>query len=56
VAVTHPEPITWRDERTYMLGELISADKDKKEITLQGYIKNNFLNIKRLMHVTGVSA
>ena len=56
IAVTHPDTVTWRDERSYMLGELVSADKESKEITFQGYIRNNFLNIKRLMHITGVSA
>ena len=33
IAVTHPETITWRDERSYMLAELVSQDAMKKEIT-----------------------
>ena len=39
-----------------MLGQLTKVDREKKELEVTGYIKNNFLNIKRLMHVTGVSA
>lgn len=37
-----------------MLGKLVSVDKN--ELTISGYIKQNYLNIKRLIHITGVSA
>jgi hypothetical protein len=39
-----------------MLGKLTNVDKVKKEIEVTGYIKQNFLNTKRLMHITGVAA
>ena len=32
IAVTFPEPITWRDERSYMLAELVKADRSTKEL------------------------
>jgi len=39
-----------------MLGNLVNIDPVKKELQVTGYIKRNFLNVKRLMHITGVSA
>jgi len=39
-----------------MLGQLTGVDVENKELQVSGYIKNNFLNIKRLIHLTGVSA
>jgi len=39
-----------------MLGKLASVDPVKKELQVTGYIKQNYLNVKRLMHITGVSA
>lgn len=56
IAVTYPEQITWRDNRSYMLGQLTNVDEAKKELQVTGYIKNNYLNTKRLVHLTGVSA
>ena len=29
---------------------------DSKELTISGYIKQNYLNIKRLMHITGINS
>ena len=56
IAVTYPSRITWRDDRSYMLGQVTKMDNENKEILVTGYIKNNFLNVKRLIHMTGVSA
>lgn len=56
IAVTFPEPITWRDERSYMLADLVNVDRERKELQFQGYVKNNLLNVKRLLHITGVSS
>lgn len=56
IAVTFPEPITWRDERSYMLADLVKVDRERKELQFQGYVKNNLLNVKRLLHITGVSS
>ena len=39
-----------------MLAQLIKADKEKNEIEFRGYIRNNFLNVKRLVHITGIAA
>jgi len=39
-----------------MLGKLASVDPVTKELQVMGYIKQNYLNVKRLMHITGVSA
>jgi len=56
IAVTYPSRLTWRDDRSYMLGQVSKVDQANKEILINGYIKNNYLNIKRLIHLTGVSA
>jgi hypothetical protein len=56
IAVTYPDNIGWRDDRSYMLGKITKMDRASKEVEVTGYIKNNFLNIKRLLHITGVSA
>jgi len=56
IAVTYPSRITWRDDRSYMFGHVSKVDQANKEILINGYIKNNYLNIKRLIHLTGVSA
>ena len=55
VAVLFPEDITWRQNRSYMLAQLNKIDTEKKELHLEGYIKQNFLNIKRLLHITGMN-
>ena len=39
-----------------MYGQLTKVNKASKELEVTGYIKQNLLNIKRLMHITGVSA
>lgn len=39
-----------------MLGKLAGVDPEAKELQVIGYIKQNYLNVKRLMHITGVSA
>lgn len=37
-----------------MLGHLAKADPANKELVMTGYIKQNYLNTKRLIHLTGV--
>ena len=37
-----------------MLGELTNVNPIEKEIIIEGYIKQNFLNAKRLIHITGL--
>jgi hypothetical protein len=39
-----------------MLAKITNMDAANKELQVTGYIRNNFLNIKRLLHITGVSA
>jgi hypothetical protein len=39
-----------------MLGELTKTDEANRELEVRGYIKGNYLNIKRLVHITGVSS
>lgn len=39
-----------------MLGKVVNIDHKLKEVIFTGYIKNNFLNVKRLIHITGISA
>lgn len=56
IATSYCCKITWRDDRSYMLGHVSKVDQANKEILINGYIKNNYLNIKRLIHLTGVSA
>jgi hypothetical protein len=56
VAVTFPTTITWRNERSYMVSQRMEIDKEKQELVLSGYIRNNFLNVKRLIHLTGIKA
>jgi hypothetical protein len=56
VATQYPNSLTWRDQRSYMLGNLASADPASKELVITGYVKQNYLNTKRLMHITGVHA
>lgn len=56
IAVTYPERVTWREDRSYMLGKVAEVDVKAKEVLIKGYIRNNFLNVKRLVHLTGVMA
>lgn len=56
IAVTYPREITWRNDRSYMLSEVAGIDEAKKEVQLHGYIRGNNLNIKRLIHLTGISS
>lgn len=56
MAVTYPEKITWRDDRSYMHANVASLDVEAKEVQLLGYIRNNYLNTKRLLHLTGIEA
>lgn len=39
-----------------MLGNVTNVDKQNKEIEVRGYIKQNFLNTKRLIHLTGIAS
>jgi hypothetical protein len=52
IAVLYPEEITWRLNRSYMLGKLSSAKNN--ELHFEGYVKHNLLNVKRLVHITGI--
>lgn len=51
IAVQFPDDITWRQKRSYLLGEVSHIRGD--EVHIRGYVKQNFLNAKRLMHITG---
>lgn len=37
-----------------MLGSLTNINADKRELHFEGYIRQNILNVKRLVHLTGV--
>jgi hypothetical protein len=52
IAVTYPEEVTWRQTRSYMLGQVTKVLE--KEVQFEGYIRGNMLNVKRLVHITGV--
>ena len=52
IAVTFPQEVTWKVNRSYMLGEVSHVRED--EVHIKGYIRQNFLNAKRLVHLTGV--
>ena len=52
VAVTFPQTVSWKENRSYMLGEVAHVRDD--EVHIKGYIRQNFLNAKRLMHITGL--
>ena len=52
IAVLYPEEITWRLNRSYMLGKLTNIQGN--ELHFEGYMKQNMLNVKRLVHITGV--
>jgi hypothetical protein len=51
IAVQFPDDITWRQKRSYLLGEVSHIRSD--EVHIRGYVKQNFLNAKRLIHITG---
>jgi hypothetical protein len=51
IAVHYPEEPVWRQKRSYMLGEVAHVRED--EVHIKGYIKQNYLNAKRLIHITG---
>jgi hypothetical protein len=36
-----------------MYGKVSKVDEAKKQVTIEGYIRQNFLNSKRLIHITG---
>lgn len=54
IAVLYPEEITWRQNRSYMLGHLTKIQEEAKEMHFEGYIRGNILNVKRLVHITGI--
>ena len=55
IAVLYPAEITWRQNRSYMLGKLTKVvQEDVKELHFEGYIRQNVLNVKRLVHITGI--
>jgi len=56
IATQHPVALTWREQRSYMLGSLSKIDAEKKQIHVTGYIKQNYINTKRLAHLTGVAS
>lgn len=49
--MTFPQDVSWKANRSYMLGEVAHVRDD--EVHIKGYIRQNFLNAKRLMHITG---
>lgn len=51
IAVTFPQEVSWKAHRSYMLGEVAHVRDD--EVHIKGYIRQNFLNAKRLIHITG---
>ena len=51
IAVLFPQDVTWKENRSYMLGEVAHVRSDEVHIT--GYIRQNYLNAKRLIHITG---
>ena len=51
IAVTFPQTVTWKENRSYMLGEVSHVRED--EVHIKGYVRQNFLNAKRLVHLTG---
>ena len=53
IAVTYPDDITWKQHRSFMLGQVVKAGED--EIYVEGYIRQNYLNAKRLIHITGIN-
>jgi len=53
IAVTFPDTVSWKENRSYMLGEVSHVRED--EVHFKGYIRGNFLNAKRLIHVTGLT-
>lgn len=55
VAVLYPEVITWRQNRSYMLGQLTNVNEAESELSFEGYIKGNLLNVRRLIHITGMN-
>ena len=52
IAVTFPQDVTWKENRSYMLGEVNHVRED--EVHIKGYIRQNFLSAKRLVHLTGL--
>ena len=52
IAVSFPQTASWKENRSYMLGEVSHVRED--EVHIKGYIRQNFLNAKRLVHLTGV--
>ena len=52
IAVTFPQAVTWKENRSYMLGEVCHVRED--EVHIKGYIRQNFINAKRLVHLTGL--
>mmetsp|Transcript_43994 Transcript_43994/g.42582 ORF Transcript_43994/g.42582 Transcript_43994/m.42582 type:complete len:106 (+) Transcript_43994:222-539(+) len=51
IAVTFPNQVTWKSKRSYMLGEVKKLTEGELEV--EGYIRQNYLNAKRLIHITG---
>ena len=51
IAVTFPQSNSMKDNRSYMLGEVAHIRDD--EVHIKGYIRQNYLNAKRLIHITG---
>jgi len=52
IAVYYPADVSWKENRSYMMGEVAHVRDD--EVHVKGYIRQNFLNSKRLVHITGI--
>ena len=53
IAVTFPTVVSWKEHRSYMLGEVAHVRDD--EVHIKGYVRQNYLNAKRLIHITGLT-
>jgi hypothetical protein len=50
--VQFPDEVSFKQNRSYMLAEVAHLRED--EVHLKGYIRQNYLNAKRLIHITGL--
>ncbi|KAJ3047950.1 hypothetical protein HK097_011022 [Rhizophlyctis rosea] len=53
-----PKPVIWRDRHAYMLGEKVefegnAMDEEKGTLKVTGYVRGNYLNANRLVHLQG---
>lgn len=50
----HPKPLTWRENRGYMLAESVTYHNMTQSLEVTGFLKGNCVHANQLVHLTGI--